>query len=53
MLILVLASPIFEVLMIVSIPIYTKIYVYNVEGLLSRDMLTCCIAVEQITIYTP
>ena len=32
-LILVLASPIFEVLMIASVPMYIQIYVYNVGGI--------------------
>ena len=50
-LILALALPILEVLMIASIPMYIEIYVYNVEGLLSSDMLTCSIAAKQITFY--
>ena len=47
-LILALASPIFYMSMIASITMYIKIYVYNVEELLSRDMLSCSIAAEQI-----
>ena len=46
-LVLVLASTIFEILMIASIPMYIKIYVYDVEGLLSRDMLTHSVAAKE------